>query len=175
MYLRHLKHTIKSTRRCWPADWTVLIDWHLMLSVWFILVDPLLVHKMEIYFVRAPQPMNVTGMFLFYFHMMTSSTGNIFCVTGPLWGNSPVTGEFPSQRPVTRSFDVLCYLHLNKQLCKQWWGFRFETPSRLLWRHCNERMGYGGCCLMWRWMRCACFYCKNNWIRDTFSVANDNI
>ena len=23
-------------------------------------------------------------------------------------GNSPVTGEFPSQRPVTRSFDFLC-------------------------------------------------------------------
>ena len=37
-------------------------------------------------------------------HMMTSSNGNIFCVTGPLWGNSPVIGEFPSQRPVTRSF-----------------------------------------------------------------------
>ena len=25
-------------------------------------------------------------------------------------GNSPVTSEFPSQRPVTRSFDVLCDL-----------------------------------------------------------------
>ena len=23
-------------------------------------------------------------------------------------GNSPVTGEFPAQRPVTRSFDVFC-------------------------------------------------------------------
>ena len=30
--------------------------------------------------------------------------------------NSPVTGEFPSQRPVTRSFDVFFDLHLNKQL-----------------------------------------------------------
>ena len=28
-------------------------------------------------------------------------------------GNSPVTGEFPAQRPVTRSFDVLFDLHLN--------------------------------------------------------------
>ena len=34
-------------------------------------------------------------------------------------GNSPVTGEFPSQRPVTRSFDVLFDLRLNKQLSKQ--------------------------------------------------------
>ena len=41
--------------------------------------------------------------------MMTSSNGNIFRVTGPLCGNSPVTGEFPSQRPVTRSFDTFLF------------------------------------------------------------------
>ena len=48
-----------------------------------------------------------------------------------------VTDDFPSQRPVTRSFDVFFDLCLNKQLSKQskrWW---FETPSRSLWRHCN--------------------------------------
>ena len=38
--------------------------------------------------------------------MMTSSNGNIFRVTGPLCGNSPVTGEFPAQRPVRRGFYV---------------------------------------------------------------------
>ena len=54
-------------------------------------------------------------------------------------GNSTVTGEFPVQRPVTRSFDVFCDLSLNKRLSKQWWGWRLETPSRPLWRHCNER------------------------------------
>ena len=32
---------------------------------------------------------------------------NIFRVTALCEGNSPATGEFPSQRPVTRSFDVL--------------------------------------------------------------------
>ena len=31
-------------------------------------------------------------------------------------GNSPVTGEFPTQRPVTRNFDVLFDLRLNKRL-----------------------------------------------------------
>ena len=67
--------------------------------------------------------------------MMTSSNGNIFLVTGPLCGNSPVTGEFPSQRPVTRGFDIFFDLRLNKRLSKQWWGWWFETPS--LWRHCN--------------------------------------
>ena len=52
-------------------------------------------------------------------------------------GNSPVTGEFPAQRPVTRSFDVFFDLHLNKQLSKQWWGWWFEMPPCPLWRHCN--------------------------------------
>ena len=35
-------------------------------------------------------------------------------------GNSPVTGEFPAQRPVTRCFDVFFDLRLNRQLSKQW-------------------------------------------------------
>ena len=53
-------------------------------------------------------------------------------------GNSPVTGEFPVQRPVTRSFDVFFVLRLKNRLgiqSKRWW---FETPSRPLWRHCND-------------------------------------
>ena len=68
--------------------------------------------------------------------MMTSSNGNIFRDIGPLCGNSPITGEFPSQRPVTRGFDVFFDL-LNKRLSKQWWGWWFEMSSRSLWRHCN--------------------------------------
>ena len=34
-------------------------------------------------------------------------------------GNSPVTGEFPSQRLVTRSFDVSFDLRVNKRLSNQ--------------------------------------------------------
>ena len=52
-------------------------------------------------------------------------------------GNSPAPGEFPTQRPVTRSFDVFFDLRLNKRLSKQSWGWWFETPSRTLWRQCN--------------------------------------
>ena len=55
-------------------------------------------------------------------------------------GNSPVTGEFPAQRPVTRSFDVFFDLRIIKRLSKysqDWW---FETLSRPLWRHCNGHM-----------------------------------
>ena len=84
---------------------------------------------------------------------MTSSNENISRVTGPLqgeftghrWipltkasnapallalckGNSPVTGEFPSQRPVTRNFDAFYAMCLNKQLSKQSWGW---WPSRV--------------------------------------------
>ena len=49
---------------------------------------------------------------------MSSSKGNIFRVTGPLW--------------------CIFYMRLNKRMRKQsrrWW---FETPSRSLWRHYND-------------------------------------
>ena len=41
-------------------------------------------------------------------HMMTSSNGNIFRVTCPLWGATTGHRWIPSQRQVTRSFD--CFL-----------------------------------------------------------------
>ena len=43
-------------------------------------------------------------------------------------GNSPVTGKFPSQRPLTQSFDVFCDLHLNNQLRKQTRRRWVKTP-----------------------------------------------
>ena len=49
--------------------------------------------------------------------------------------NSPVTGEFPPEMPVTRSFDVFFELRLQKRLSKQSRGWWFEMPSRSLWRH----------------------------------------
>ena len=54
-------------------------------------------------------------------------------------GNSPFAGEFPAQRPVTRSFDAFFDLRLNKRFSKQPWGWWFETPSCSLLRHCNDR------------------------------------
>ena len=67
--------------------------------------------------------------------METCSALLAFCVE-----NSPVSGEFPAQRPVTRSFDVLFDLRLNKWLNKQSQGWWFVTPSCPLWRHYNEIM-----------------------------------
>ena len=72
--------------------------------------------------------------------MMTSSNGNISAPLALCAGNSSVTGELPSQRPVTRSFDVFFDLYLKRRLSNQsrrWW---FETPSRPLWRYCNDRL-----------------------------------
>ena len=45
---------------------------------------------------------------------------------------------FTSQRPVTQSFDVFFDLRLNKRLTKQSRRRWLETPSRSLWRHCDE-------------------------------------
>ena len=73
-------------------------------------------------------------------------------------GNSPVPGEFPTQRPVTRSFDVFFDLRLNKRLSKQSWDWWFETLSRPLWRHRNDIVNpstdiNGATVEFWKWMR----------------------
>ena len=51
--------------------------------------------------------------------------------------NSPVTGEFPSQTPVTQSSDVFFDLRFYKRVSKQsldWW---FETPACSLPSRCH--------------------------------------
>ena len=50
-------------------------------------------------------------------------------------GNSPVPGEFPTQRPVTRSFGVFFDLRLNERSSKQSWGWWLDKLSCPLWRH----------------------------------------
>ena len=82
--------------------------------------------------------------------------------------HSPVTGEFPAQRPVTWSFDVFFDLRQNKQLSKQSWGWWFEMPSCSLWCHCNTQNSQTPlpsmatssntttvCWILVRWLRCA--------------------
>ena len=64
--------------------------------------------------------------------METVSALLAFCT-----GNSPVTGECPTQRPVTQSFGVFFDLRLNKRLGKQSCSWRYERPLCPLWRHCN--------------------------------------
>ena len=52
-------------------------------------------------------------------------------------GNLPITGGFPSQRPVRGSFDVFFDLCLNTWLSKQSRCQWFEMPLCSLWHHCN--------------------------------------
>ena len=55
-------------------------------------------------------------------------------------GNSPFTGEFPAKASNAELFDVFFDLRLNKRLSIQLGGWWFETPSRPLWRHCDDVM-----------------------------------
>ena len=76
---------------------------------------------------------------------MTSSNGNIFALLALCAGNSPVSGDISTQRPVARSFDVFFDLRLIKRLSKHSRGWWFETLSRPPWRHCNATNGHHGC------------------------------
>ena len=73
---------------------------------------------------------------------MTSSNGNIFRITGPLCVELTGIRWFP----LTKASDAELW-------CFPWsrrlW---FETPSRLLWRHCNVHNAHGTS-LQWRSMQ----------------------
>ena len=92
-------------------------------------------YEQNVYIYRCPMNALFTNFPATFKLMMTSSNGSIFRVTGPLCGEITGPGEFPVERPVTRSFDVFFHLRLNKRLSKQPWGWWFETPGWSLWRH----------------------------------------
>ena len=76
---------------------------------------------------------------------MTSSNGNN--ITAPRYW--PFCGEFTGHRwiPYTKASDAELWYFLwsasSKRLSKQSWGWWFETPSHLLWRHSNESLEAG--------------------------------
>ena len=111
-------------------------------------------------------------------HMETFSVLLALCE-----GNPSVTGGFPSQRPVTRSFAIFFDLRLNKSLCIQSKGRWFDTRLHSLWRHCSGwrmtsrktkccyeasfvvtsgKIGYQNDSLLRRWWR-------QSWTQDTFA------
>ena len=69
--------------------------------------------------------------------MMTSSNETFSTLLALYAGNPSVTGEFPSQGPVTQSFDVFFNLRPNKRLSKQSWA---------CWRH---RADYDVIAMVW--------------------------
>ena len=110
------------------------------------LSEPMLVSLLTHICVTRPNWVNNHG-YKCHLPMMTSSNRNICRVTGPLCGEFTGPGDFPAQKPVTRSFDVFFDLRPNKRLSKQPWGWWFETLSWSLWRHCNAGLQalIGGC------------------------------
>ena len=106
-------------------------------------------------------------------YMMTSSNGNIFRVTDPLCGEFTGPGEFPAQRPVTRSFDVFFHLRLNKRLSKQPRGWWFETPAWSLWRHRNDLTNWNHRCCHPGWVRNSnLHYFVTNWYQERENVCH---
>ena len=79
-----------------------------------------------------------------------------FRVTGQLCGEFAGPGEFPAQRPMTRSFDVFFDMRLNKRSSKQPWGWWFETPSWSLWRHCNDEVNTNAFGIVLDFVTCPC-------------------
>ena len=97
---------------------------------------------------------------------MTSSNGTFSALLAFWAGNSPITGEFPPQRPVTRSFNVLFDLYLNDRLNRQSWGLWLETPSCSLWRHHSNwtRWMHGQC----ECMECSCNHKLGCWLSEMY-------
>ena len=86
---------------------------------------------------------------IFPVFMMTSSNGNMFRVTGfsagnspATAGNSPVTGEFSSHKPVTRSFDVWTGSWVNNQDAGDLRGHRAHYNVTAMW--CRIEIQWSG-------------------------------
>ena len=113
---------------------------------------------------------------VFVICMMTSSMETFSALLALCTGNSPVSGWFSAQRPVTRSFHVFFDLRLNKRLSQQSWGWWFKTLSRSLWRHCN------GVVMFWIKYICTTAITRllsilpyvSNWIVNKVAINNFN-
>ena len=69
----------------------------------------------------------------------SSSAGNVFRVTGPLWGESTGHRWIPLTKASGAKLWYFLDLRLNKRLSKQTIRRWFQTTSRTLWRRCNEK------------------------------------
>ena len=90
----------------------------------------------------------------------TSSASLAICTV-----DSPVTGEFPSQRPVTRSFDAF-YLRLDKWLIKQSRRRWYETPSRSLSCHYNVHFSNQNKQWLYLFLNPIMMYISHCWSRE---------
>ena len=139
-YLTQLMWLIdKSNRCCWHViifREPVVRMWGLYKNVWCDrrpITAEYNIFKVELHYLNVG-PRRIDMSLLWWCHQ----TGTFSALLAICVGNSPVPGEFPTQRPVTRSFDIFIDLHPNKRLSKQWWGWWFETSPCPLRRHRND-------------------------------------
>ena len=122
------------------AKWDVILDYSIKYTIYFVKITHCVLASIITYpaplIVPAVISLSIMHQWQYAVCMMTSSNGNISALLA-------FTGEFPAQRPVTRSFDVFFDLRLNKPLSKQSWGWSFETPSRSSWGLCNDQLSEG--------------------------------
>ena len=86
-------------------------------------------HQQFGYLMLLQEPMEVVLSIPWWRHQMEAFSALLALCEG----NHPlVTGGFPLQRPVMRSFDVFFDLRMNKWLSKQSRRRWFETPRRSL-------------------------------------------
>ena len=115
---------------------------HLILTICYFLLqgDPLRLLSTCISTVLIPSTWTTWYVVIRWFLFLSKHDDVIkwkhFHITGPLCGEFTGPCEFPTQKPVTWSFDVFFDLRL-KRLSKQPWGWWFETPSSSLWRQLN--------------------------------------
>ena len=86
---------------------------------------------------------------------MTSSNGSTFPITGPL---SPVTGEFPSQRPVARNFDLSLICAWRNGWVNNQDAVRGIRRSPVNSHHKGQWRGALMCSLIWAW--------TNGWVNN---------
>ena len=140
-----LNHVSKSGPRwLYSISHLKLVLWYLIFSNSYDMTDSQIPHNCSCAWVvmafgefTAQMTSNAENVSIWWLswwrhQMETFSALLVICA-----GNSPVPGEFPAQRAVTRGFDVFFDLRLNKRFSKQSWCWWFETLSRPLWRHCN--------------------------------------
>ena len=121
---------------------------------------------------RMDKPITASHHAWWRHQMKTFSVSLAFCV-----GNSPVTGEFPSQRPVMWSFDISFDLCINKWLSKNSRRRWFEMPLHELWCHCNGKLlaevkTYVVCCTYI--VCCTCIMCCTLIILVNFLESTHN-
>ena len=85
-------------------------------------------------------------------------------------GNSPVTGEFPAQRPVTQSFDVFFDLRPNKRLSKQSWGW-WLCVNVMLYNFMSPKHSITSCA----WVTYSKVRCLTHWPLGDLNVIFFNL